>query len=68
MKCIDCKFCAYIKNSDTEMIVSNNEFSSQKYIGFKGSFCLVVGMLVMGEVNDCSHYEKSNIKKIKPFK
>lgn len=63
MKCIDCKFCAFINDGDEEMTVKNNGVEST-WGSFNGAYCMKT-TCIMTNISECSAYKKSKIKKLK---
>lgn len=65
MKCIDCKFCAFITESDETMTIESNGVEST-WGSMKGAYCMKTTCYMM-EVTKCSGYKKSKHKKVKPL-
>ncbi len=63
MKCIDCKFCAFINESSETMTVKSNGFESS-WPSMAGGYCMRTSC-TMFEVEECSGYKKSKHKKMK---
>lgn len=61
MKCIDCKFCAFINNSTEEMIVTTQRIKSN-WGSINGAYCMKT-LCTMLDVTECSGYKKSEHKK-----
>ena len=66
MKCIDCKFCAYINEDNLDMVVKSNGEETTWY-GMIGAYCMKVSCTIV-DVEECSGYEKSEHKKAKSLK
>ena len=67
MKCIDCKYCAYINDSYEDFQVTSFDDSQYTWGTIKGSYCMRIA-LIQYDVKECTGYQKSKYKKIKPFK
>lgn len=66
MKCIDCKFCAFINEDNEPITVKSNGFETPWYT-MPGAYCMKAACTIP-EVEECSGYEKSKHKTIKPIK
>ena len=66
MKCIDCKFCAYINEDDQEITVRSKGLDNI-YYGMPGAWCMKTSCCIL-DVEECSAYEKSERKKAKPLR
>lgn len=63
MKCVDCKFCAFINKGSEEMIIKSSGVQALWY-AVEGAYCMKTSCIIAG-VEDCSGYEKSQHKKMK---
>lgn len=63
MKCIDCKFCAFINKSQEEMTIESNGVETT-WFSVHGAYCMKTSCSMI-EVTKCSGYEKSKHKKLK---
>jgi len=62
LKCIDCKFCAFV-NHDTKTFKYRATYSDVEIDGYtlKGGFCMKMNMVL--DVIKCSMYEKAKHNK-----
>lgn len=65
MKCIDCKFCAFINEGNEQITVTSNEHESIWGV-MEGAYCMKTTCIIQN-VSECSAYEKSKHKKVKPM-
>lgn len=63
MKCIDCKFCAFINGNKEQITVKSNGIETT-WGALNGAYCMKT-ICVMMDVAECTGYEKSKHKKIK---
>ena len=66
MKCKDCKYCAFVNEKEEPVTITCNSIESECF-SVTGAYCMVLNMSLIG-VDECSAYEKSKHRKIKPFK